>query len=181
MLNKVHELTRRLRTIEEVEEFFPDLKAFIDATEQEIPRPNDSKKRKSHYSGKKRHTVKARLIVNGKDLVVYKTNHARGKRRDFPIKRNRPDLPEGVRPVMDMGYDGIQNNFPELKPMIPFKRRAKGRGHKGETEQELTPHQKAFNRALSKARVVVEHTISRMKKFNIFGTEHRNRLDATTW
>ncbi|MGQ9515118.1 MAG: transposase family protein [Thermoproteota archaeon] len=49
-----------------------------------------------------------------------------------------------------------------------FKRRSK--------ERRLTPSQKRFNKALSKARVVVEHTISRMKKFNIFGQEFRNRL-----
>ncbi len=67
--------------------------------------------------------------------------------------------------------------------MVPFKRRGKGRGHKGEKGRRLTPRQKAFNRALSKARVVVEHTISRLKKFNIFGTEFLNRLrhyDAMT-
>jgi hypothetical protein len=40
----------------------------------------------------------------------------------------------------------------------------------------LTPYQKRFNRDLSKARVVVEHTISRMKKFRIMGEEFRNRL-----
>lgn len=42
--------------------YFPELKAIIDATEQEIPRPKDRKKRKTHYSGKKkRHTVKKQL------------------------------------------------------------------------------------------------------------------------
>ncbi len=175
---KVHKLTRRLRTIEEVEEFFPGFKAFIDSTEQEIPRPKNATKRKTHYSGKKRrHTVKTQLTVNGKGLIVHKANHARGRRHDYQIfKRNHPSLPEGVRPVVDLGYDGIQNDFPELEPMVPFKRRARGRGHKGEKGRRLTPRQKAFNKALSKVRVVVEHTISRVKKFNIFGQEFRNRL-----
>ena len=171
---KVHKLTRRLRTIEEVEQFFPGFKAFIDATEQEIPRPKNAKKRKTHYSGKKkRHTVKTQLSVNEKGLIVHKTNHARGRRHDYDIfKRSRPKLPEGVRPGVDLGYDGIQKDFPELDAMIPFKRRG-GRNKKG---NQLTPEQKLFNSALSKARVVVEHTISRVKKFNIFGQEFRNRL-----
>ncbi|MDG6981105.1 MAG: transposase, partial [Nitrososphaerota archaeon] len=148
---KVYRLTRRLRTIEEVERFFPGFKAFIDATEQEIPRPKDSKKRKSHYSGKKkRHTVKTQLTVNGKGLIVHRTNHARGRRHDYPIfKRNRPHLPPGVKPVVDLGYNGIQNDFPGLEPMVPFKRYGGGRGHK--RRRRLTPHQKAFNKALSKA------------------------------
>ncbi len=41
---KMHKLTRRLRTIEEIEEFFPGFKAFIDSTEQEIPRPKKDKR-----------------------------------------------------------------------------------------------------------------------------------------
>ena len=36
--------------------------------------------------------------------------------------------------------------------------------------------QKVFNHELTKERVVVEHTISRMKKFRIMGEEFRNRL-----
>jgi len=59
---------------------------------------------------------------------------------------------------------------------MPFKKTNPGRGHRGEKAPDLTPEQKAYNKKLSKARVVVEHTISRVKKFNIFGTEFRNRL-----
>ena len=43
---KRYNLTKRLRTIEEVEKYFPEFKAFIDATEQEIQRPKDNKKKK---------------------------------------------------------------------------------------------------------------------------------------
>jgi len=42
-----HTRRRRLRTIDEVEEFFLCFRAFIDATEQEIPRPKNKRKRKS--------------------------------------------------------------------------------------------------------------------------------------
>jgi hypothetical protein len=166
---KVYEGARRARTPEEVEQFFPGFKAFIDGTEQEIPRPKNAKKRKTHYSGKrKRHTVKTQLTVNGKGAIVHKTRHARGRRHDYDIfKQNRPELPPGVKPGVDLGYYGIRNDFPELHAKIPYK---KGKG------KELTEEQKAFNRALAKARVVVEHTISRLKKFRIMGEEFRNRL-----
>ena len=41
---KLYKRTRRLRTIDEVEEeYFPGFKAFIDSTEQEIPRPKNKK------------------------------------------------------------------------------------------------------------------------------------------
>lgn len=162
-------VSRRLRTMEEVERYFPGFRAIIDSTEQEIPRPKNSKKRKTHYSGKKkRHTVKTQLTVNRDGLIIHKTSHARGRRHDYDVfKRNHPELPEKVRPELDLGYDGIQNDFPEMNPIIPFKRR---RGKK------LTEEQREHNRALSKTRVVVEHTISRLKKFNIMGQEFRNRL-----
>ena len=175
---KVYERARRLRTVEEIEELFPGFKAIIDATEQEIPRPNNKEKRKTHYSGKKRrHTVKTQLTVNSKGLIVHRTKHARGRRHDYAIfKGNHPTLPKGVRPGVDLGYDGIQNDYPEMKPIIPFKRRSPGRGHRDAKGTGLTHSQKSFNKKLSKARVVVEHTIARVKKFRIMGEEFRNRL-----
>ena len=55
-----------------MERYFPGFKAFVDATEQEIPRPKNVTKRKTHYSGKrKRHTVKTQLTVNSKGLAVW--------------------------------------------------------------------------------------------------------------
>jgi hypothetical protein len=42
---KLYNLTRRLRTVEEVEIYFPGFKAFIDSTEQEIPRPKNKKRK----------------------------------------------------------------------------------------------------------------------------------------
>ncbi len=49
---------RRLRTIDEVEEYFPCFKA-LDSAEQEIPWPKNKRKRKRYYSGKKKkYTVK---------------------------------------------------------------------------------------------------------------------------
>jgi hypothetical protein len=176
---KMQKLTRRLRTIDEVEEFFPGFKAFIDSTEQEIPRPKkDTKKRKTHYSGKKRkHTVKTQLTVNSNGLIFQKTNHARGRRHDLDIYlEHPPPLPKEVEQDLDRGYDGVRNHFPDLKFAIPFKRRGRGRGHRGEKAPDLTPEQKRFNHELSKERVVVEHTISRMKKFRIMADEFRNRL-----
>lgn len=177
---KLYKKVRKLRTLEEIEELFPGFKALIDTTEQEIPRPKRNKaKRKTHYSGKKkRHTVKTQLTVNRKGLIVHKTNHARGRRHDLDIYRQRghSDLPEEVEQDFDRGYDGVKNYFPDLKCAIPFKRRGHGRGHRGEKAEELTPEQKQFNKQLSKERVVVEHTISRLKKFRIMGEEFRNRL-----
>jgi hypothetical protein len=54
---KIYNITKRLKTPEEVEQYFPGLMAFIDCTEQQIPRPIDKDRRKMYYSDKKkRHT-----------------------------------------------------------------------------------------------------------------------------
>lgn len=167
---KLYERAERAKTVEEVEDYFPGFKAFIDATEQEIPRPKDKRKSRSHYSGKRgRHTVKVQLTVNSKGLIMHKTPHARGRRHDYDIfKTSHPRLPPEVNLNLDLGYDGVQNDYPELNTTIPFKRR-RGKG-------DLTAEQKSFNRKLAKTRVVVEHTICRTKKFRIMGEEFRNRL-----
>ncbi|MDR1993573.1 MAG: transposase family protein, partial [Nitrososphaerota archaeon] len=44
----------RLQTLKEIEVLFPGFEAFIDVTEQEIPRPKTKYKRKTQYSGKKK-------------------------------------------------------------------------------------------------------------------------------
>ena len=41
---------------EKVEKYFSGFLAFIDSTEQQIPRPADNKRRKWDYSGKKEKT-----------------------------------------------------------------------------------------------------------------------------
>jgi len=113
---KIHKKARRLRTIEEIEELFPGFKAFLDATEQEIPRPKNKRKRKTHYSGrKKRHTVKTQITVNKDGLIVHKTRHAQGRKHDYSLfKWCHPNLPDNVRLGLDLGYDGVQNDYPEL-------------------------------------------------------------------
>ena len=72
---KIYNITKRLQTQEEVEQYFPGLMAFTDSTEQQIPRPVDKDRRKMYYSGKKkRHTVKTQLMVN-KHVVLSFIKH----------------------------------------------------------------------------------------------------------
>jgi len=182
---KIHRRAGRLGNLDEVEALFPGFKAFLDATEQEIPRPKDKAKRRTHYSGKKkRHTVKTQITVNADGLILHKTPHARGSRHDYALfKWRHPRLPGNVRLGMDLGYDGVQNDYPGFNALVPFKRRGPGRGKRGVKARELTCEEKAYNQRLSGERVVVEHTISRVKKFRIMAHEFRNRLkhyDAMT-
>ena len=167
---KLYKRTRRPRTIDEVEEYFPGFKAFVDSTEQEIPRPKNKRRRKSYYSGKKKkHTVKTQYMVNSEGLILHKTGHDRGRIHDYEIFKNKhPMIPLQVENVFDLGYMGVQNDFPTVKSVLPFRKNRK--------KSELSNEEKKHNRKHSKLRVIVEHTVSRIKKFGIMGTKFRNRL-----
>src|SRR4030066_2417008 len=92
------------------------------------------------------------------------------------FKQSHPHLPDNVCLGVDLGYVGIKTDYPELGCEVPFKRRSPGRGKRGVKAKELTPDQKSFNKRLSKDRVVVEHTFSRLKKFRLMAEEFRNSL-----
>jgi len=95
---KIYKLTKRLQTPEEVEQYFPGFLAFIDSTEQQIPRPVNNRRRKAYYSGKKkRHVVKAQLMVNNPGIIIHKTANKKGCRHDYDIyKKNYPVTPNKV-------------------------------------------------------------------------------------
>ena len=118
MPQKIYNTTKRLKTQQEIEQYFPGFLAFIDSTEQRTPRPTDNKRKKIFYSGKKkRHTaVKNQLMVNNHGIIIHKTNHKIGCRHDYNIYKNHhPATPKQVVNVVDLGYLGIekdiQNNY----------------------------------------------------------------------
>ncbi len=166
---KLYKRTRRLRTIDEVEDYFPGFKAFIDCSEQEIPRPKNKRKRKSYYSGKKKkHTIKTQYMVNNEGTILHKTGHDWGRIHDYEVFKNKhPTTPVQVENVFDLGYLGVHNDFPTVKPVLPFRKKRKS---------ELSDEEKRHNRKHSKLRIIVEHTVSRIKKFGIMGTKFRNKL-----
>src|SRR5437763_9164361 len=107
---KLYKRSRRLRTMDEVEQYFLGFEAFIDASEQEIPRPENKRKRKSYYSGKKKkHTVKTQYMVNSEGIILHKQAMIREERiHDYEIFKNKhPTTPLQVKSVLDLGYLGV--------------------------------------------------------------------------
>jgi hypothetical protein len=51
---KEYDKVKWLQSVDEIGRIFSGFKAFLDATEQEVPRPKAKRKRKTHYSGKKK-------------------------------------------------------------------------------------------------------------------------------
>jgi hypothetical protein len=166
---KIYNITKRLQTQEEVEQYFPGLMAFTDSTEQQIPRPVDKDRRKMYYSGKKkRHTVKNQLMVNNHGYIIHKLGHNKGRRHDYDVyKNNHPVTPKQVVNVIDLGYIGVEKDFPEQLSVLP---------HKKKRNSELSQEEKEYNKIHSKKRIVIEHTICRLKKYRIMSDIFMNKL-----
>src|SRR3954471_7452997 len=123
---KIYNITKRLKTAQEVEQYFPGFMAFIDTTEQQIPRPKDNRKRKMYYSGKrKKHTVKNLYTANQKGLIIYKTKRRqRGRKHDYSIyKKYHPELPKVVEGIcMILDSLGCRKTFEQKSSLLPIKK-----------------------------------------------------------
>ena len=134
---------------------------IVDATEQPIQRP--SRKQRCWYSGKKkRHTIKTEIIITGQGRIVSVSAPAPGRVSDITIRRRGPPLPEGARLYADSGYQGLQDEHPAID--IPYK---KTKNH------QLTKDERAYNHALSRFRVRVEHIFAKIKSFRMFSERFR--------
>ena len=144
------------RRIELAEEELIEL--FVDATEQEIERPK--KGQKAWYSGKKkRHTIKHQVVVDQTGKIRAVSRAHKGKVHDKKIyDRERVRMPPGVSKTGDKGDQGAQGMH------TPIKKPPGG---------TLTKEQKQHNRTLAQRRMVVEHTLRKMKIFRILSYRFR--------
>jgi hypothetical protein len=69
--------------------------------------------------------------------------------------------------IFDLGFLGVQKDFPEQKLSLPIKK---------EKDCKLSPQEKDYNKDHSKRRIVIEHTICRLKKYRILADVFRNKL-----
>src|SRR3954447_1784023 len=138
--------------------------------EQQIPtRPVNNNRRKMFYSGKKkRHVLKTQLLVNNQDLIIHKTGYKKGRRHDYDIyKRNRPIISNQVVNVFDLGYLGVEKDFPKQLSSLPNRKNR---------NQKISEEERYYNKDQSKRRIVIEHVICRLKKYRILADVFRNRL-----
>jgi hypothetical protein len=83
-------------------------------------------------------------------------------------KNNHPVVSKQVVTVVDLGYLGIETDFPEqLSSHYHIE---------GKRNQFLSDDEKEYNKIHSKKRIIVEHTISRLKKYRIFADVFGNKL-----
>jgi hypothetical protein len=159
---------------------FPDVRLVIDAKEQRVQRPKNTRdgqghlqdRQKPYYSGKKKtHTVKNQVAVRPDGVIeAVSASVPGGATHDLTLLRQTQllvQLGDDEAAMLDKGYDGIQNDYPQCKLYLPFKAR---RNH------PLTDEQKAYNRLLAKYRIVVEHTIAQVNKFQVLVQVFRHKL-----
>jgi len=186
---------RKLRTLQQVMDAFPDVAVVIDAKEQRLQRPAPTKKtsasekktsaseaedaakvpaspdlQKPYYSGKKKcHTLKTQIAVRPDgQIVAVSESVPGGATHDLTLLRQSgllDLLTEGEAAMMDKGYDGITKDYPDTPLYLPFKAR---RNH------PLTDEQKAYNQFLSKYRIVVEHTNAQLNVFQVLVQTYRH-------
>lgn len=153
---KVLGVTRQIKVSREEAEAL-----IIDCTEQPIQRP--SRKQRCWYSGKKKgHRIKTEIIVTAKGRIVSRSHPATGRTSDITVRRRGPPLPKGSRAYADSGYQGLQDEHPDVE--IPYK---KTKHHK------LTKDEKDYNHGLSRFRVRVEHAFAKIKSFRMFSERFR--------
>lgn len=162
---------KKIRTLEELRKIIPDFDVVIgDATEQLIPRPGKKHWQKKFYSGKKkRHTIKTQIASTVSTYILDVSESVEGKRSDYKLLQESGILKwiQDLKLYLDLGYQGINSDFPEINAVIPRK---KPRG------KPQTRSNKIFNRKMSRIRVRVENAIAKLKKFRVLGEKFRHNL-----
>ena len=157
----------------------PALAVLVDTFEQPTYRPK--RRQRAYYSGKKkRHTLKSQLAVDEETgRVVHVPPSAPGPTADLNLlKRSRllGCLPKGVGLIGDKAYIGAAGIRPGVACATPRRKPRK---------KPYPPADRRYNRAVSRRRIGVEHTIRRLRVFqaltqvNRHGrTKHEHRVRA---
>ncbi len=137
----------------------PDVAVIIDTFEQPVQRPQ--KRQKRFYSGKKkRHTLKSQVAVDEETgQVVDVADSVPGPMADIKVLKKSKvlqRLPKGVGGLGDLAYVGIADLHPEG---LGATARRKPRG------QPRSLADRRYNKAFSRRRIVVEHGIGRLRRF----------------
>lgn len=172
---------RKINSPEELIKKFPNLKdVFIDATEREVQRPKDNKKQRKLYSRKKKKHTRKNIIVSGKGhtdddreiLVLTKTKS--GRRHDKKLSDKEQifeKIPKDISKFVDTGFQGAQKQTDNIQK--PKKKPPKS---KKNPNPKLTNEEKQENTIIGSFRVVVEHAICGIKRFNCLNHTYRNKI-----
>lgn len=158
------------RPLEALLQQLPALNVIIDTFEQRVQRPRVRAEADTYYSGKKKqHTLKSQVAVEERTgTVADVAESVRGPTADLTVLKQSgllSRLPEGVGGLGDLAYLGLAALHPTGLGATP---RRKPRG------QERPAEDIAYNRAFAKRRIIVEHTIGRLRRYQALSQTDRN-------
>jgi DDE superfamily endonuclease len=108
--------------------------------------------------------------------IVFVGGTFSGHEHDYTMLKAEfpPEHPwlENIHALLDLGYQGILDDYVGEYIEIPHKKPRKSRK---KTQPKLTSEQKTENQALSRVRIFVENAIAGIKRFNILVHAFRNR------
>ena len=176
---KLYARSKRVSTVEELEELFPGLVALVDASEQPIQRPKRKDMEKSYYSGKAgKHTAKTQYTVNVHGLIIHNTRHSPGCVHDFKVYKTKHlafpmNLPSrdgsareekraNLRSYGDRGYQGAQKVDPDVEVVLPIRCKP---------GKKLSPEEREINRLQSRIRVLWKMRSAGSKPTGSWGTD----------
>jgi hypothetical protein len=168
---------KKIGTIEELLRVCPEFAEVItDATEQQRRRPTKRTQRRWYSGKKKRHTIKTQITVNRRSgRILHISDAVPGRVHDYTLfKRSRlaERLPPQTKWTLDRGYDGAATDYPGCAFALPVKRR---RNHR-----VLTGAERQWNRLQARQRIIVEHVLSRVKKYQVLAQVYRHRISDYT-
>lgn len=161
---------RKISSVEEFYRKFPGVKeVFADGAERRIQRPKNKKRQNKTYSGKKKaHTRKNIVLADKNKRIILLTKTKSGRRHDKRLADKEDvftNIPEDVAVWLDTGFTGVKRQH--FNTFIPAKRRK---------NHPLTEDEKETNHIISSIRVVVEHALAGMKRYQCLQSPYRNRI-----
>jgi len=164
---------RKIRTIEELIEKFPEVKdVFIDGTERPIQRPKRGRANKRTYSGKKKaHTRKNVIIADSRKRILLVSPTKPGRRHDKRCADREllgEHIPPDVSVWADSGFQGFKDKRPSNSHTFIAKR--------GKKNKPLTKVEKKENHIISHFRIVVENAIGGIKRYRATSDKLRNKI-----
>lgn len=161
---------KRRKTLDTLLKETPELALIIDSFEQRVQRPRDRQEADGFYSGKKKqHTMGSQVAVNEETGEICDVpDSVPGPTADLTLLKASTlleRLPDGVGGIGDLAYIGIAEAHPQGLGATP---RRKPRG------KDRPPEDIAFNRAFSRRRIVVEHSIGRMRRYQCLSQTDRH-------
>ena len=166
--SQAHAARKRGYNLEGIFEQIPGLAVIVDTFEQEIERPSNRQEADRYYSGKKkRHTMKSQVTVDaytGEVLDVAPSESGRGQDKGCFNRSGTPErLPDDTAYMADLGYPGLEKDLPNAA--IPRKK---------PREKPRPAEDKEYNTNFASKRVVVEHTIGRIRSYQALASRDRH-------